>query len=68
MVDFRINWTLCTGDGTIWAMTPVGAVCNRTESAQLKTLLAIPIYRGAPTKHGERKCLSVFIIHYISMT
>ena len=23
-----------------------------------------PIYRGAPTKHRERKCLSVFKIHY----
>ena len=29
---------------------PVGAVSNRPASAQLETLLAIPIYRGAPTK------------------
>ena len=45
-------------------MTPVGAVSNRTASAQLETLLAIPIYRGAPTKPGERKCLFIFMIHY----
>ena len=36
-------------------MTPVGAVCNRTASAQLET---------APTKHGARKCLFIFIIHH----
>ena len=36
-------------------MTPVGAVSNRTASAQLET---------APTKHGERKCLFIFRIHY----
>ena len=35
MVDFRINWTLQigevrTGEGKIRAMTPVGAVSNRT--------------------------------------
>ena len=55
LVDFRINWTLQIGEGKIRVMTPVGAVCNRTASAQLETLLAIPIYRGAPTKHGVRK-------------
>ena len=68
MVDFRINWTLCTGkvrkprlpgNGKIRAITPVGAVSPRTASAQLET---------APTKHGERKCLSVFRIHYNSST
>ena len=64
MVDFRINWTLCTGEGTIWAMTPVGAVYPRTASAQLETLLAIPIYRGAPTKYRERKYLFIFMIYY----
>ena len=36
-------------------MTPVGAVSNRTASAQLET---------APTKHGGRKCLFIFIIHH----
>ena len=64
MVDFRINWTLCTGEGTIWAMTPVGAVYPRTASAQLETLLAIPIYRGAPTKRGDRKCQFIFMTYY----
>ena len=46
LVDFRINWTLQIGEGKIRVMTPVGAVCNRTASAQLET---------APTKHGVRK-------------
>ncbi len=55
IVKFRSNWTLYTGDGKIRAITLVGAVFNRTVSAQLET---------APTKHGERKCLSVFRIHY----
>ena len=36
-------------------MTPVGAVSNRTASAQLET---------APTKRRERKCLFTFMIHY----
>ena len=36
-------------------MTPVGAVSNRTASAQLET---------APTKHGEQKCLFIFMIHH----
>ena len=44
IVDLRINETLCTGAGKIRAMTPVGAVSNRTASAQLETV---------PTKHGE---------------
>ena len=43
------------GTGKIRAMTPVGAASNRTASAQLET---------APTKHGERKRLFIFIIHY----
>ena len=92
MVDFRINWTLQIGEvrkprlpgGKIRAMTPVGAVSNRTASAcpdsrdpdavpsipinrnlsGLETLLAIPIYRGVPTKHGARRCLFIFIIHH----
>ena len=34
IVKFRINWTLCTGDGKIWAIKPVGAVSNRTASAR----------------------------------
>ena len=38
-------------------MTPVGAVSNRTASAQLET---------APTKHGERKCLFILRIHHSS--
>ena len=50
LVDFRINWTLQIGEGKIRAMTPVGAVSNRTASAQLET---------APTKHGARKCLFI---------
>ena len=59
IVKFRINWTLCIGDGKIRAITPVGAVCNRTASAR-------PDLSGktASTKHGERKCLSVFRIRY----
>ena len=36
-------------------MSPVGAVRNRTASAQLET---------APTQHRERKCLFIFIIHH----
>ena len=64
IVDFRINETLqidevskprLPGGGKIRAITPVGAVSNRTASAQLET---------APTKHGERKCLFIFMIHY----
>ena len=34
---------------------PVGAVSNRTASAQLET---------APTQYGGRKCLFIFRIHY----
>ncbi len=30
VVNFRITWTLCTGERKIRAITPVGAVCNRT--------------------------------------
>ena len=33
----------------------VGAVSNRTASAQLEI---------APTEHGERKCLFIFMIHH----
>ena len=66
MVDFRINWTLQFGEvrksrlpgsekSALWP--PVGAVSNRTASAQLETV---------PTKHGERKCLFIFWIHYKS--
>ena len=46
MVDLRINETL---------QDPVGAVRNRTASAQLET---------APTIHEGRKRLSVFRIYY----
>ena len=55
MVNFRITWTRCTGEGKIRAIAPVGAVKNRTASAQLQT---------APTKYRERKGLHILIIHY----
>ena len=52
MVDFRINWTLCTGDGKIRTITPVGSVSNRTTSARLENrdpdaVPPVPIYRRA---------------------
>ena len=66
IVKFRINWTLCTGAGKIRAITPVGGVSNRTASARPENRDPDLSGETVPTKHGERKCLSVFRIHYSS--